>query len=102
MLMPAATYHLGEVLAQAGRDSEAVEAFRKFRRWPEWDNNWGGIGAAWPRSLYLEALSLERLGERDKAIQNVDRLLALWKRADSDLPTLRDAKALRARLVAER
>ncbi|MFL5407518.1 MAG: tetratricopeptide repeat protein, partial [Myxococcales bacterium] len=97
MAMPEATYHLGEVLAEAGRDAEAAEAFRKFRRWPEWDNNWGGIGAAYPLSLYREALSVERLGNREQALKLVDRLLLLWKRAD-DLPALREAKALRSRL----
>jgi hypothetical protein len=48
----------------------------------------------------LKAQAHERLGEREKAIATVDRLLAAWKRADPDLPRLAEAKALRARLGA--
>jgi len=97
--MPEATFHLGEVLADSGRHEEAAQQFRAFRLWPEWDNNWGAISFAYPVSLYLEAVSLERLGQREQARQLVDRLLAMWNRADPELPTLRAARALRSRLV---
>ena len=99
MWMPQATFHLGEVLAEAGRHEEAVQEFRKFRRWPEWDNNWGAISHAWPLSLYLEAASLDALGRRAEAVALLDRLLDLWKQADAELPALHKARALRARLA---
>ncbi len=57
---------------------------------------------AYPRSLYLRALAHERLGERAKARETIDHLLILWRRADSDLPLLAEAKALRKRLESTR
>jgi hypothetical protein len=57
---------------------------------------------AYPRSLYFEAELLERLGERDAALDVADRLMRLWRRADPDLPHLAEAKALQRRLAAAR
>jgi hypothetical protein len=95
-------FYRGEILQELGRDREAVEAFRLYRRrGPSWDSlemaTW-----AYPRSLLLEATSLERLGDHEEALRVVDRLLHLWKPADWDLPDLVKAKALRARLAAQR
>ena len=91
-------YHAGEILQELGRDGEAVEKLRQFRR-----EDAVGLDDMftwmYPRSLYLEAVSLERLGRRDEALEAVDRLLRLWKQADDDLPKLREAKALRHRLA---
>ncbi|HSN92491.1 MAG TPA: tetratricopeptide repeat protein, partial [Anaeromyxobacteraceae bacterium] len=91
-----ASYLLGELLAEARRDREAVEAFRSFqgRHLDPWLRAWAG-----PRSLLLAATSLERLGDRAGARAEVDRLLALWRRADADQPGLAEARALRARLA---
>ncbi len=98
MYGPEPAYHRGIILAEMGRDREAVEAFRAMRREPEW--NFGGANlSAYPRSLYFEAVSLERLGDRTAALHVVERLLRLWHRADPDLPYLREARALRARLA---
>ncbi len=49
-------------------------------------------------SLYHEAGSLDRLGERDEARRLLDRLLHLWNRADASQPMLREARALGKRL----
>src|SRR4051812_33193898 len=102
MWMPLAAFFLGEVLAGAGRHEEAIRSFRAFRRWPEWDNNPQQIGHAYPLSLYREAVSLERLGRGAESMATVDRLLALWKGADADLPALVEARALRSRLASRR
>ena len=88
----------GEILLDAGRPREAVEEFRRFRRFP---NRFDGTESAlleYPRSLHLEAVALERLGDRDGARKVLGRLLRLWERADSDQPLLAQARALVIRL----
>jgi hypothetical protein len=54
-----------------------------------------------PRALGLleAAKCLEKLGRPGEARDRLDRLLALWSRADPDLPALAEAKALRSRLA---
>jgi tetratricopeptide (TPR) repeat protein len=96
-----ASSHLnrGEILTELGRDREAVDACRRYRRLSG-VNPWDSSLDEWnyPRSLYLEATALERLGEKDEARKVAGRLLHLWERADPDLPLLREAKALGKRL----
>jgi serine/threonine protein kinase/tetratricopeptide (TPR) repeat protein len=85
----------GELAATEGIDAEAVEALRSFQglyplgHWRSW---------AWPRSLLLVARSLDRLGRREEARAELDRLLGLWRSADAGLPSLAEARALRAQL----
>ncbi|HEY6098520.1 MAG TPA: protein kinase, partial [Anaeromyxobacter sp.] len=96
---PEPLYHLGVVLAGLRRDREAVEAFRRFRRNPAY-NAEGTNVVTYPRSLYLEAAALERLGEREEASRAVGQLFELWRDPEPDTLYLREARALRARLVA--
>jgi cytochrome c-type biogenesis protein CcmH/NrfG len=63
---------------------------------------WWPGPVTYPRSLLMLAGSLERLGRHDEAARTIERLLALWRRADPDLPLLAEAKALRKRLAAAR
>ena len=86
----------GEIAADEGLDSEAVEALRDFQRLA-WQ---GGIWRSWayPRSLFLLARSLERLGRLDEARAELERLLTLWAHADAKLPLLQEARALEAQL----
>jgi tetratricopeptide (TPR) repeat protein len=81
---------------EAHRDPEAIEALERLRTLP------GGLWRSWayPRSFYLEAAAAERLGDRARARQRIDHLLALWKQPDADLPYLAEARALRRRLAA--
>ncbi len=102
---PSSDVHRGEILAELGRDREAIDAFRRYRRL----SAGGGNGADWlldpwlyPRSLYLEAAALERLGERDEARKVLGRLLHLWERADPDLPLLAEMRALQRKLAPAR
>ena len=87
----------GELAAAEGLDAEAVEALRSFQGlfplgyWRSW---------AWPQSLLLVARSLERMGRREEARAELDRLLRLWRSADAGLPSLADARALRAQFDA--
>jgi hypothetical protein len=51
-----------------------------------------------PLALLEGARCQVKLGRPDEAKARLDRLLAMWKDADPDLPALADAKALRATL----
>jgi tetratricopeptide (TPR) repeat protein len=84
-----------EVAAAEGLDAEVVEALQRYQRLP-----FQGFWRSWarPRSIYLLARSYERLGDRDRARVEVDRLLRLWSRADPGLPLLEEARTLRRRL----
>ncbi len=97
MYGPAPAYALGALLAEAGQGTDAVAALRQFRKRPQWRFAGGNV-FAFPRSLYLEALALEKLGEKDQARAAVGRLLELFEHADPDLPALAEAKALAERL----
>lgn len=93
-----ASYFLGTICAATGRDEEAVAALRRYER----VNHSEFLYRSWalPKALYLRARSHERLGEREDATATIDRLLVMWRRADTDLPLLARATALRARLTA--
>jgi hypothetical protein len=58
--------------------------------------------AVYPCGLVARARALERLGRPGDAARELDRLLAVWSRADSDLPALAEASAMRARLVGRK
>ncbi|MFO0582832.1 MAG: hypothetical protein U0229_11185 [Anaeromyxobacter sp.] len=88
---------LGRLEAERGRDVAAVEALERHRA-VAYAPVLGGDATLFPRTLFLLARTYERLGERDRARERADQLLTLWARADADLPLLREAKALRARL----
>ncbi|ABS27356.1 Tetratricopeptide TPR_4 [Anaeromyxobacter sp. Fw109-5] len=94
-----ASSFLGEVLSELGRDEETVRAMRELRaptlQFPQY-------AFVYPRSLLFTARSLERLGRRHEALQEAEALLRLWRSADPDLPELREARALRARLAGAR
>ncbi|HEY7723845.1 MAG TPA: protein kinase [Anaeromyxobacteraceae bacterium] len=85
----------GMLLAGAGRDREAVEAFRRFQASP---SEAVLRCSCYPQSLYHAARSLMRLGDRAGARAELDRLLTAWDRADPDLHLLAEAKALRRSL----
>ncbi|HEU4385861.1 MAG TPA: tetratricopeptide repeat protein, partial [Anaeromyxobacteraceae bacterium] len=90
-----ASYLLGEVEAARGRPAEALEAMERFRGtfggafWKTW---------AWPRSLIVEARSLDALGRRAEARDKLNQLLESWKRGDRDAPILVEARALAEKL----
>ena len=91
--VPSPLFLLGELLAEEGRDDEAVEAFKHFRRIPQTYPTW-----FWPRSQWFLARSLERLGRRDEARLELSSLLRLWERASEKQPYLSEARALGKRL----
>jgi len=84
-----------EVAAAEGDHHEVLAASARFRQlWPR--GYWYGWGSS--RLLYLTASAHAALGERAAARADLDRLLARLRRADRDLPLLRDARALSRRL----
>jgi tetratricopeptide (TPR) repeat protein len=95
-------YFLGETCHLAGDDPCAVEALSDGRRIFMPIMPWWPGPLAYPRSLLMLSRSLDRLGRREEAVRAADKLLALWERADPDLPLLAEAKALRRRLAEGR
>jgi tetratricopeptide (TPR) repeat protein len=91
-----ATWIAANIALEARRDDEAVAWLRDVRQLP------GGLTRSWmyPRSFYLEALALERLGQRARARESLDHLLALLRGGDPDLPLLAEARSLQRRLAA--
>jgi len=91
----APAYLLTEVASAAGEHADVVGAAERFGRlWPS--GYWFGWASA--RVLFLSARAHAALGERSTARAEVDRLLRRLKHADPDLPLLREAQTLRARL----
>jgi eukaryotic-like serine/threonine-protein kinase len=92
----ATQYLLGEVALAAGQHAEAVQAAGTLRLVPGgmW-RTWG-----WPRALQIQALALEKMGDRTRARSAAAELLGMWRRADPDLPGLAEARATAARLGA--
>jgi tetratricopeptide (TPR) repeat protein len=92
----APAYLLAEVAALAGDHEVVLAAVARFHRmFPM--GFWRGH--AFVRSLLLSARAHEALGRRDEARQDLSRVLALLRRADAELPLLREARALQARLA---
>jgi eukaryotic-like serine/threonine-protein kinase len=89
-----------EALFDARRFAEAAEALKRFQDLFTMGASGLLLHRSWayPKSLYLIARCHEELGEREKARAHIEKLLALWKDADPDLPLLGEARALRARL----
>ena len=88
-------YLVAEVAAAAGDHREVLAAAQRFGRlWPR--GYWYGWGAA--RLLLLSARAHRALGDAPAARADLDALLGRLRRADPDLPLLREARALRARL----
>jgi tetratricopeptide (TPR) repeat protein len=92
-------YLLGRMLADAGRCGEAVVEFDRLPRLFPWvfaQGEW--LSFRMPLALLESARCNEKLERPEQARERLDRLLALWKDADPDLPALAEAKAMRARL----
>jgi len=91
--IPSPLFLLGEALAEAGRDAEAIETLRRYRRMPQTYPTW-----FWPRAEWLIARSLERQGDLDGARAALTPVLQLWSKASPRQPHLQEARALGIRL----
>jgi hypothetical protein len=76
-----------------------VEALRRYRSVPN-----SGIWQSWmqPRALYLLARSHGRLGQREQAVEYLDRLVLQQEGADLDAPLHADILALATDLATPR
>jgi TolB-like protein/Tfp pilus assembly protein PilF len=87
-----------EALFAAGRLTEAAAV------WPEplpcRCTHGLDYAGNYPRLALLRARAKEQLGRTADAIRELDGVLAFWKQADTDLPLLVEAKAMRKRLAA--
>jgi len=89
---------LGELEAGRGRDGPAIEALERSRAAPMPNRAIAEAALRLPRTLLLLAQAYDRTGDRVRARERLDELLSMWKRADPDLPLLRQAKTLQERL----
>jgi tetratricopeptide (TPR) repeat protein len=96
----APAFLLGELLSEMGEDERAIEALRRYRTYYFVHLHC----AAWeyPKSSFLLARSLDRLGRRDEALSVLNEQLAAWKEADPDIPMLVEARAMQARMTTSR
>jgi len=93
-LLPPA-YLVAEIAAASGDPGEVVAAGERLRRTWAQGYFWSWLRG---RAAFLEARARADLGQVDEARAQVEQLLENLRRADADLPLLRDARALRARL----
>ena len=93
-----AAFWLGEALAASGNFAEAVAEFQRVERLfvSRFTVPWRP--SFWAESIVRRARSLAELGRTADAAAALDRFLAIWKRADADLPLLAEARQLRGRL----
>ena len=91
-------YFHAEVLLAAGRAAEASQI------WPATPpcrcSDPLDRAAHYPRLALVRARAMEQTGRRADAIRELDGVLAFWKNADTDLPLLIEAKAMKAKLGA--
>ena len=91
----APAYLLAEIGAATGDDAGAIAAVERFLRLPP-DRVWRAW--AYPRALLLSAEAHARLGEREAARAQVDRLLSLLSRSDPGFPLTTRARLLKKKL----
>jgi hypothetical protein len=100
---PTSHLHQGEILLELGRDREALQEIRAYRRTRDAATSTSDrVLVNWhaPRAIHLEAVALERMGDVSGSRTVNDQFLRLWNQADDDLPLLADARALQARLAS--
>jgi len=90
---------LGEILSAQGRPADALAVLELARATRAGQDD-GGYVWLHPRILLRTAQAHEALGQREPARARVGELLALWRRADADLPLLAEARTLERRLAA--
>ncbi|MFQ5640288.1 MAG: tetratricopeptide repeat protein, partial [bacterium] len=78
---------------EKGELDQAIEEVKKAASFYGWDHAF-----VYPHSFYLLGKIYEKKGDKQRAIENTEKFLDLWKDADPDLPDLIDAKARLAKL----
>jgi hypothetical protein len=95
MIQMLATWWLACIALDARKDAVGLAAAESYERF-EWRSIPAGMWRPWGlgRLLYKKAQAQERQGDHAGAVATVERMLAMWKRADPDLPMLAETKAL--------
>jgi len=88
---------LADALVAAGRDAEGLKLWERIAERPSRQFE---LQETWQTADLQIARLAHRLGDRARALDALDRLLARWVRADEDLPTLEEARRLRASLLS--
>jgi tetratricopeptide (TPR) repeat protein len=86
---------LARALDRAGQQQEAIAAYEKVVT--ESPEPWEGH-VEWAVSHLALARLYERAGRTDDARRTCERLRAVWKHADADLPPVRELNAILARI----
>ena len=87
------SYLIAQCYFEKGAFEEAIREVRNAQ------NYYGPSHAfVYPTGFYLLGKIYEKKGDTQRAIQNTEKFLDLWKDADEDLPDLIDAKKRLARL----
>jgi tetratricopeptide (TPR) repeat protein len=91
-------YRVAECQYEKGQWQEAIEASLEVQDVYTYVPLSDGLAVFYPKSFYLLGKVYEEKGDKQKAIENTEKFLDLWKDADPDLPDLIDAKERLARL----
>ncbi|MFQ5653093.1 MAG: tetratricopeptide repeat protein, partial [bacterium] len=99
---PAESYNLALCYFEGGQNDLAIQAARRTLKIAP--NHWDEIyysslrAAVYARTFHLLGKIYEKKGDKQRAIENTEKFLDLWRDADSDLPDLIEAKKRLARL----
>jgi len=89
-------YRLGECQLASGRLNKAEKSLLQSQK--VYSNQYGFLAIFYPRSFYLLGKVNEAKKNKERAIENYEKFLDIWKEADEDLPELIDAKKRLAKL----
>jgi tetratricopeptide (TPR) repeat protein len=83
--------YLAECQLSQGRTNDAIQSYEMVGKIA--DYNWGFKAVFYPKSLYQLGILYEKKGNKKLAVEHYEKLLAVWKNADDNLPELVDTKA---------
>ncbi|HFE51864.1 MAG TPA: tetratricopeptide repeat protein [Bacteroidetes bacterium] len=92
-------YKLGRLRFDHGKYGEALAAFAAIGQ--QMSNGYGLRPINYSLSIYWSGRCYEALGNVSLARKRYRKFLTLWKRADPDLPDLREARRRLTRLEKE-
>jgi len=96
-------YELSRSYYEVGKYNQAIEAVRRLQNIHSNFSHWDEVHTLaraiyFPQSFHLLGKIYEKKGDTQRAIENTEKFLELWKDADLDLPDLIDAKKRLAKL----
>ena len=80
---------LGLAYFKSGDLEKAREEYERIASLPTGRLNWGDVYA---KSFFMLGKIYEQQDNRDKAIENYEKFLDLWKNADPGFPEVEDAR----------